>query len=294
MQQAPSIDLPGFAAALRITDIRVLAQGHGRLARDIQTLHRIRGAAGHVLHDGASKAAQAGQPCTFIPRCAYDVFHNDRPGLKPGQVLQKPFVWQADDVGGDLLVTLRLFGDGDIWAGEFQAALVAGFRRGIDGTGALAVQGSDRQVRWLPPVPLDCAAMMMAAITPVVQRREKDTAGREPAPDQPHTAPLFLRMVDRLAELAQWQGLRLDHDREALRRRLQAVGTLGQWDALQPALFSRGGGPNNRRKRTGFLGTLTVPNPGADLATLIWLAGVAHIGGDTAAGAGRVAVSVVG
>lgn len=283
---SPIVDLATLADRWTMQDLRVLVPGHGALAQDAWTLHRFRGALGHALWVGASAEARADRPCPFQPPCGYALFHGttDPDGMGAGN--DRPFTLEADDLDGDLLLTLRLFGMAGDWASEFLAAMVAACRSGLD-TGtrgqrrALPVQMATRAPAALPGALPPHAGVTVETVTPIVQKSDgKAQASLD-------VASLLSALARRLESLARWHGLRPGWDSRAIGRVAQT------YCADAQAMLGAATVPTGRdtgRLRPAHAGLLRLPPPPPDLAPLLRLAPAVHLGADIAYGAGRVRV----
>lgn len=279
------VDLAALADRWTMHDLRVLVLGQGALAQDAWTLYRFRGALGHALAPGASPDALADRPCPFQPPCGFALFHGtlDPDGLGP--ITDRPFTIEADDLDGDLLLTVRLFGMAEGWASEFLAAMVAACRAGLDtGRGErvpLTVQAAERMPAALPPPPMPGAGVTVQTITPIVQ---KSDGGVRSTVDP---ASLLSALARRLEALARWQGLRAGWDSRAVGRQASAYCADAQC-LLTATTFPTG--RYTGRLRPAQSGLLRLPPPPPDLAVLLRLAPALHLGADIAFGAGRVQV----
>jgi len=74
----------------------------------------------------ASAAAQRGEPCSWDPPCAFDVFCREQLRGPRGDGLPKPYVLQVHPDGGDLIVGLRVIGMANDWYMAAAEAMVAG------------------------------------------------------------------------------------------------------------------------------------------------------------------------
>jgi len=278
------VDLAQLVGLWRMEELHVLIRGQGALAADPWTLHRFRGALGHALAPGASAQALVGKPCPFRPPCGFALFHEpvDPDGLGP--VNDRPFTIETDDLNGDLLICLRLFGQATDWGAEFMAAMVAACRAGLDtDTGVrrpLPVDGAMRQAATLPPPLLPGLGLLVETVTPIVQK----SAGQSRAT---LVVPSLLTALarQRLQNLARWHGLLARWDMTAIVAAANATRDLAQ-DLTAPDRFPTG--RDKGRLRAAHSGHLRLPPPPPELLPLWSLASAVHLGADTAYGAGRV------
>lgn len=124
--------LSELAELWRTEDVSLLISGEGALVHNPWTLHRLRGALGQALAIGASMEAVADAPCPFHPPCGYALFHGALDPDGQGAITDRPFTQEIDDLDGDLVWRVRLFGHASGWASEFLAAMVAACRAGLD------------------------------------------------------------------------------------------------------------------------------------------------------------------
>lgn len=281
-----------------MTEVRVLIRGHADLVpQAVPVLHRLRGGMGRYMALGASDPAVAGALCPFQPPCGYAILHNDLPGPFRDGRLPKPFVPMLDALGPDLMITYRLFGRAGHWAEEFRAAIVAAARMGLDRAGAaplvLPVEGADVRDHALPAPPEGWKSLSITALTPLVQRAE-GAGDRRTSPKTPSLdlRPMLTGLRFRAEGLGLWQGMRPEIDLAALQA---DAARLVQGAAFTPGhrmVAVRRGGEDGTRSRQGWVGTVTLPAPGAALRALLWLGMVAHAGADTTIGAGRLGLTL--
>jgi hypothetical protein len=295
-----SVSLDELLQLWSMIEVRVLCRGNADLVdQAVPVLHRLRGAMGRYLAVGASDAAVVGTLCDFSPPCAYAVFHNDLPGPFRDGRLPKPFVPMLDRVGDDLMITYRLFGKAAHWAGEFRAAIVAAARMGLDRARmdplVLTVEGTDIRDHALPPLPERWSLLSLSALTPLVQRSDAAPGrrGRE-KPSALDLQPVLTGLRFRAEGLGLWHGLRSQVDLPALQADAARLVQGAVFAPGQGRVPVRRGGEDAARSRQGWVGSVRLPAPGADLKALLWLAMVAHVGADTAIGAGRIGLTVKG
>lgn len=279
-----TVDLARLAELWRMEELHVLIRGHGTLAADPWTLHRFRGALGHALAPGASAQALLGKPCPFRPPCGFALFHEavDPDGL--GLINDRPFTIEVDDLNGDLLICLRLFGQAADWGAEFMAAMVAACRAGLDADPGvrppLPVDGAMRQTATLPaPLPPGLG-LLVETVTPIVQKSDGQSRTTLVVPSL-----LTALARQRLSGLARWHGLLAGWDMTAIVAAANAIRDLAQ-DLTTPARFPTG--RDKGRLRDAHSGHLRLPPPPPELVPLWRLASAVHLGADTAYGAGRV------
>ncbi|MBN9887849.1 CRISPR system precrRNA processing endoribonuclease RAMP protein Cas6 [Salipiger abyssi] len=278
-----------------VEECRIVCEGHGRLANDLAVLNRLRGALGHVLAQSASDEALTGKPCPFDPPCAFDLFHNNQGHMTAGLEIPKPFVLLSDNLDGDLSVAIRLFGHSNAWAPEFMAGLISAARRGIRMQGqqlSFRVTHAGRRKLAPPSVTAQNGPIVLRTLTPILRKSDARAQG-SPRPIPQDEAEMLAEFLvstltgvgNRISGLAQWHQRVLDLDSTSLKAEARA---LSRDAAIEGKLSRRSFG--KKKGRQGFDGTVALPWASADLRGLLGLSAFAHIGADTAMGAGRVLV----
>lgn len=277
------VDLAGLSDLWRMDELVVNVRGHGALVADAWTLHRFRGAFGNALAAGASKEALAAQVCPFVPPCGYALFHNSVDPDGMGRIDDRPFTIEADDLDGDLLVRVRLFGQATGRASDFLAAMIAACCAGLDdgkgGRVALPVCGAAWRPAGLPPPFPPDAGVVIGTVTPIVQKSEGGSR------DRLVMSSLLSGLARRLQGLARWHHVQPGWDMRALSAMCKGACAEGQ-DLTRLTNFPTGRGTG--RLRDAHTGMIRLPPVPPDLAALLRFAEVAHLGADTAFGAGRV------
>lgn len=280
------VALTDLAALWRVENLSVHVPGYGGLASDLWTLHRFRGALGTALARGASPAALRGEPCPFLPPCGFSLFHGKVDWASGAQDI-RPLVLTMDNLAGDLVLGVRLYGMACDWAPEFRAAMVAACAAGLDGGGGtrhpLPVSQAESWPGELPRVPLESAALHLTTLTPLVQ---KDGGAARP---RLVLTSLIAASLRRISQLAQVHGVDTGWTRPMMAAFAQSVAE-GAVDQTRPSQFPRG--RSEGRRRTAHVGTIRFA-PIRDPATAaFWqLAVSTHLGADSAGGAGRIALS---
>ena len=281
-----AIPLSELAAVWRFENLSVRISGHGALANDLWTLHRFRGSLGQALARGSSLAALQGHHCPFSPPCGFALFHGQVDWGGGAQDI-RPLVLTADNAGGDLVLGVRLYGLACDWAPEFRAAMIAACGEGLDTDGGprqtLAVDQAESWPGALPAVPTGGTALCLTTLTPIVQK----TAGT-PRQNLVLTS-LIAASLRRLDQLARVHGIETGWTREMMAAFSRSF-VEGAVDQTRPTQFPRG--RSEGRQRTAHAGKIRFA-PIRDQATeAFWqLALSAHLGADSAGGAGRFAVS---
>lgn len=272
-----TIALKEVPSIWRMMDCNVTFAGNGALCQWPDLLPRLRGALGRVLGKSASNEALAGEPCPFNPPCAYDLFHNSQGHLEKGLGIPKPYVLRADNIKGDLRITLRLFGEACNWSGEFHAALVAAGRRGIDINKAnrneLAPKNAQREIVLLRDFPTQLQSLTLNTHTPIEQRNPLN-----PGPHGLNIASLLTNSANRLRGLSQWHGKDLINDASTLKQLATQWGDRAQ---VYPARQSKS--PKHR----GFCGSIMFLEPDPFLILLLRLVESCHIAHGSTHGQGR-------
>lgn len=272
----------------RCAELRFLCQRPSWLDHAWRLPNRLRGAIGQQLHASASPTARRGEPCSWAPPCAWDVFFRDRrlPGMR--QPLAKPWVISADegDAPGKVAIRITLFGWATEWIGEVAEAAtqaLAGNAPGGEPHRPLRLPVLDRSMAEpeAPPDPdawPDGAPALLVFETPVLFRQ------RDRAHDTLETLPL--RLAERLESLAPWFGARLRVDAAAL---IALGGTLPRDESgLRPWTGDRSSVRQpGRIPVQGRFGPLVIGPPPAILRPLLLLGQETHVGSNAALGQGR-------
>lgn len=273
----PLADLPARWLHHRVRVVAAVPAGVAApaLAADPGMPGRVRGAWGRRLMETASGEALAGQPCPWVPPCAYDALFRER-RLLPGLEMPKPFVFAVDAPGPRLLaVTMTLFGFSGHWLDAGTEALVAGLR------GGLGLEPLDRTVERiggipLPPVPPRAG---LEFHTPLSLRREGRMAPVGPT--------LLSSLGNRVSALSRWQDARSDADWLGLK---QHAATL-DFDAggMAPVRWQRASARQGGRTvpMEGLAGTLWIAGDLAPVWPLLVLGTTTHAGSHAALGLGR-------
>ena len=250
---------------------------------------RIRGAFGRVL---------AELPPPIVHR--YDPFGRPAPfAVLFGDYLDerrttiaKPFVIDADVIGTEVVVRLRIFGAAMFWAAQARDAMLMALARGVairsESRHKVAFEPLSCNTRRieglpLPPVTRDAA---LRFVTPLVVRNGS-LLGLSPR-------SLVNSLIARAIGLSRWQGLALTMDHAELQLRAEAI-TL-DISGLMPVRFQR----HSRRQPghpipvLGFAGKLGLQGPLTDIAPLLAVSAVAHVGSHAALGLGRCDVFAYG
>ena len=265
--------------------------GEAGLTRDFNVPAKIRGAWGRKLAEGASQEALAGNACPWPAPCGYDLFFNCQGMMASGLEIPKPYVLSIEAVGGDLLVTLTLFGIAADWAGEASDALVRALRHGLDESGnrQRKLEVSDRLVEHATglPLPGPLASASLTFQTPVALRSGEALHVRP--------ASLLKSLGHRATGLALWHGMALDMDVGHFSERAEWLGTNADWKVAALPGWARGSQAQGRKIRmSGVLGTLQLEHLSAFEAGLITLGSYTHVGSRAALGMGRYSLEFFG
>lgn len=267
-------DLPDIWQAV---DCTVTFEGEGPLCQWPHLLPRMRGALGRVLGQSASHEALSGAPCPFDPPCAYDLFHNSQGTLESGLDIPKPYVLRADNIAGDLSVSLRLFGEACKWSGDFHTALIAAGRRGINTSKQtrkeLSPKAAYRRDVSLSDLPQQMPQITLVTRTPIEQRKPQN-----PGPHGLNIASLLTNSANRLRGLARWHGTELVNDAASLKQRAST------WSDTAQVQIANDTTPRQAR---GFSGTIVFPRPDPTLTLLLRLVETSHIAHGSTHGQGR-------
>jgi len=270
----------GIAESFRIAQVSLSLPGAAELVANPALPGKVRGALGTALHDAASTEARAGVPCPWEPPCAYQVLWQKNGELRPGYALPSPFVIEANAVGDDLWLTVRLFGAAGDYLGEVSDALVRGVRAGLSGAGRLDPARRVMQAQDGVAVPAIRGMAELAFVTPVLIRNtEKGN----------HVAPLALLkgLVDRIDGLARWSGLRLGEAPKA--EALDAIAALdGSWEQAEVVPWRRGAMRQGKvLPMGGAVGRVVYRGDLRPVAPLLALGEICFAGARAAFGQGR-------
>lgn len=279
------LTLAELADAWVISEVEARVPMMGVLAGDVGVLAKVRGAWGRALMDGASAEAIVGQPCPFEPPCALDVFFREQVRVQRAG-LPKPYLFEADRDGNDLIVRLRIFGLATEWTPVAADRLVQALNTGLPWL-ALARMPNLKppkvaQVRVqthhgveLGPVPGSATIHLLTPFEDEDQRMEE--------------APWsFLRRASfRLSGLARWHDAELEADwraQEAVWRGLDYDLTRLRQDAVDRA--SRG----RAFRQESVVGEIGISGDLAALWPMLEIASLCGAGRGAAHGLGRFAL----
>lgn len=276
------ISLGQVAPSWRSATITLEGTGDPAPALLPSAAHRLRGALGMALKDGASAAAISDSGCDFEPPSASWIFHGTH--SRREQPLPKPYVLDVAANGDGIEVECRLAGCATGWGMVFAEAL----------TRAMAAIG-----------------LHISGNRTVQYRVHRRTVVEDTFPVLDPHAPTLLSLA---SPLALYSGKEVFFDRDALARSLanRARGLMA-WhgmdleiadaelaracDALQGAIiddirwaepWTVGRSKGTGAKRTGLLGTMIIPEPGPELSTLLSIATLMHAGAKATEGLGRI------
>jgi hypothetical protein len=239
-----------------------------------------------ALGPGASPAARAGQPCTWDPPCALDIFNREQ--LRRGSDgLPKPYVLFWDQAGPVLTVRLRLFGTACDWAFAAAEALAAGLTGILPWDKVVPGQRARPDITARQIVPGDLRDIGPGPVT-VTMVTPLDVTGQNPdGPDDPGVR-LLSRAVRRVDAVARWQGLSLTEEAtRGLTATAHVVRGLGEGLARDRHLSA------NRARQARINDTVTgqiaLPPLALPLRVLLALAERTHLGRHTNEGMGVIA-----
>lgn len=160
-----------------------------------------------ALGAGASDAARAGEPCSWDPPSALDIFCREQLRGPRGDGLPKPYVVECAIDQGDLIVTLRVFGMANDWFMTAAEAMAAGIRtilpwgRLYPGRkSAPHILSRDISVDVLRPFPINVRVVRLVFTSPT------DT-GRSDPRVEPHR--ILTRLQRRVDGISRWNGVGL-------------------------------------------------------------------------------------
>lgn len=266
-----------FASEFFHAEIRILCTGAAWLAERPEASGWVRGALGDALLRSASAEAIAGHPCPWIPPCTLDPLFRDQGEWQSGQRLPKPFVPFVEAVGGDALVSIRLFGFATDWTESVTDALTVALRNGLGpkhGRTKLEIAGRDiRTFEGIEPAQSVPASVELDFLSPLSIRQGND----------PHLDPgaLLAALKNRAAGLSRWHDADLDTHSD------DAVDFTVAFNTEEVAWARRGGPENRRYAVSGFMGRIAISGNLTPLLPYLALGQIAHIGGRTTLGMGR-------
>jgi hypothetical protein len=253
-----------------------------------EVLPKVRGAWGRRLLEGASPEAVAEQPCPWDPPCARDVFFREQ--IRAGRIaVPKPYVFEADRDGPDLIVRLKVFGFASAWTAAAADRLAEALNHHMDWRGlsgmanlrdprvtdlnVITVQGLE-----VPPAP---AAFSLHTVTPIEDERGELV-------DRPWK--VIAGAARRIWGLARWHDAELTADWGDLS---------AAWQSCDARAIPHGGAaePLLRHGRAkGFLqaafrGEIHIEDAPPDLWTILTLAQTCGAGRGAVHGLGRFALS---
>lgn len=278
-----------LAASFEVNRVVVAARRPPDLQDYPELAVRIRGAFGRVLH-AMGPPVFARKDYGARPR-AWDVLFEPMGGGNTRAEVPKPFVVQADVRGERVLAGVSLFGLAGFWNLDAAAALVGALEGGI----ALWERGRMK-------VPLECLDVRHARI-----------AGFDPAPSAVGEARLIFRtpvqvraggasasspasllisLLNRVARLAAWQGLRLDADWNALHGAARRLAF--DAEGLVPFAWTRGTQrAQGRIPVIGSLGVLAMRGNLDPLLPFLQIGEAVHAGSHASIGLGRYELSLL-
>lgn len=128
------LDIANITTNWRCIRIKARVEGLGALVDIPGLLNKVRGSLGESLLAGASDAVRSGQPCTWSPCCAAEVFFAKKPIVDIDFTgnraeVPKPFVLAAErHRSQDLLIRLTIFGLAGHWAQSVAGAFADALR----------------------------------------------------------------------------------------------------------------------------------------------------------------------
>lgn len=244
---------------------------------------RIRGAFGRGLAICGPTVGHRFDP--FDRPSAYPaVFGNELPGRA------RPFAIDADVVGDEVWVVLRLFGDAGFWIDQCGKALLRALEKGValraNGRNRVGFEILDARIGRVAAAlpPKNCSAATVTCLTPVSVRSGRSMIA------QPQT--ILYSTVSRVRGLEPWLGISITADWARLHRTCMG-GTVTEDETIAYRQTR-----NSQRQRDrliqmdGLLGHCTIVGNLSEMAPLLALADYVHIGSHAALGLGRVRVSL--
>ena len=191
--------------------------GMGGFAACPSLLNKARGAWGRALYEAGSDSTRANRPCDWPRACAADVFFARRPLVSLGgqmAEIPKPFVLRARAAGGDLVISLHVFGLARAWGREAALAFAGALRTRVrwhdlarDGGLFVPRSISLRQYHHEPPPPAAGARIPRQALIRFLAPPDASAGRLSETPEL-----LFARLRMRLCLLARWQGMELEEN----------------------------------------------------------------------------------
>lgn len=277
------VTLGVFSERFRARRIELRLRNRAAEAEDPGLIGRIRGAYGIALMAGASRTAIDGQPCPWLPPCAFEILFRKQGRMTSGTDYPDPWVLSAAPSRGHLTVAMTIFGMATDYAAVAAEALTSALVHQVrwHGQGKPEIMAREYRIPAVQPPRPDVRHATLEFVTPLVV-----SAGHGVAEQEPHRA--FAGLGLRLEGLARWHGLALSHDWRGFSDALQAL-DMG-WDDVEPVTWTRG---SKRQGRSiamhGVRGRLVITGP-ADALTAILpaltLGEVVHIGADIVFGCG--------
>lgn len=238
----------------------------------------VRGALGRALERRRDTDAAAALAHEFL-------FVRDL-RITPGRSVPVPLLLAIEPAGCDVVLTATLVGLADAFRRSVFDALIEAIETGLSvGSGTARrlrpgrVTSADWTRRERIDVPLPTGPIRLVFDTPVRLGPRRALSSR--------WDDLVVGLADRIGRLARWQGLRVDMDLSAWRRRADSL----RYDdhAMYPVAWdrptSRNGGA--RVPMAGLRGVLDIENPMEPLHALLALGETSHAGAHTALGLGR-------
>lgn len=284
---ASEVTIEELADVWFVETLELTIKGYGGLAADPGLPGRIRGAFGQALMAGASAEALAGQPCPFDPPCAFEALFRKQGRMTRGLDFPSPWVIGAAARGGDLLVSLSLFGFAADWTAAATEAFTRAARELVDWKGRSAIflprlEFAGRTLRNVSGVdfPRSPQAVDIEFVSPLV-------SGAADPREHPESL-LTTGLGTRLSGLARWHDLSLDACCDWRAIKSAASGFQYTFENVEEVKWRRGSERQNRKiPMRGVLGCLRMSGNLAPLAAALALGETCHMGGDVAFGCGR-------
>lgn len=288
-------DLETLAAAISIQDLIFECEGDGQLAHHPAFPAAVRQVIGSELMTTASREALAGMPCPWGPACGLHVFFN---GQKKGQAnsFAPPWVLRSETTGANSIrITLRLYGQGQLWSSELSEATHRALERGINLAGiepacqSVLIRSVERVWTGLQDPAADCNAALIALATPFHPGSGIDhqTVGKG----------FLFSLLERAEAVARWHGLDLELDHPALAATIDRCDVnetaleLTEWNR---AISQTGMARIPMEGQTGLLQLQFGPTPDTSLVRLLQIGSLLHSGDDLAFGLGRYDLFLTG
>lgn len=267
-------------------NITLTIEGYGKLVADRRLPGRLRGAFGKALMAGASEDALAGKPCSFDPPSAFEALFRKQGRMTQGLDFPSPWVIGVAAHGGDLKVTLSLFGFAVEWTLAAAEAFMRVARELVDWKGKntffLPKQKKiDRVCQNFVGVsyPATPEGVELQFVSPLVQSTNAPT-------ERP--ASLITGLGERLSGLARWHDVSLDD-----RVYWQTVRSVSQnlryeFEDNEDDTWNRHSFPQKRTiPMKGMLCRLQIVGDLTQIAPILALGETCHMGADVAFGCGR-------